>query len=245
MSVMLSHRSAAFSIVGCRPNQEDAYLVKPRLYVVCDGLGGHADGEIASALACATLARAWDRAPDIRTAAELRPALEYALTEAHQVIRRENRSAKYPMATTVVALALACDQPAGVVAWAGDSRGYRLRKNKLEALTKDHVALGADQEGVMRPLIQHALGHWDGTPEFREFDVMSGDVFLLCTDGMLVATDDVLEGVLDTANTPRAACRRLQVIAEAYPNDNTTAIVVKVHERTAAKTRTLSMSFLP
>jgi len=193
-----------------RRRNEDAVLTLPaaRLYAVADGMGGHAAGDVASALALATLAAAFPGPPSPRIrATALARRLAAAVAEAHAalVIQARERPAQFGMGTTLTALATLVAEPASVVAHVGDSRAYRLRHGKLLQLTHDHTWVQAQvDDGILTPLqaashpyrnvLARVLGGGGepGPADVVTADCEPGDLFLLCTDG--------LSGVLEPAD---------------------------------------------
>ncbi len=121
-----------------RANNEDAFFVDPqgRLFVIADGLGGHAAGEVASGLVVDTLAAA---APGAVTWSDPAQELGASLARADAAVREQARDALTGMGATVVAIHLAPPMAAVTVAHAGDSRAYRLRAAALSRLTRDHT----------------------------------------------------------------------------------------------------------
>jgi serine/threonine protein phosphatase PrpC len=181
---------AAATHVGLvRGRNEDAHgRHATSLFVVADGMGGHAGGEVASAIAVAeTVARyaaSEERRRDL--------ALDEALKGAHRAVRRraEATPSLAGMGATVVALAF--DRARAVVGHAGDSRCYLLRGGRLARLTTDHSAAEeARQKGrISFPYEAHVVtravgaGAGELRPEVRSLRPRAGDVFLLCTDGL-------------------------------------------------------------
>lgn len=220
-----------------RPKNEDAFLARPDvgLFVVADGMGGHAAGEVASALAVETMERLTDRAPDAA-------ALADAVRDANAAIlgrTRENHELE-GMGTTCTALLLRDGRYA--IAHVGDSRAYLLRDGALRRVTVDHtwvqqqVELGSLNEAQARhhpwsSMLTRALG----TEQEVEVDVMEGDtapgdVFLLCSDGLTAVLTD--EDIADTLRAPTPLDNRGQALIDAALNgggpDNITVVLAQV-----------------
>jgi protein phosphatase len=211
--------------LGRRMGQEDAVLCRPTFgfWGVADGLGGHAAGEVASALAVDVagtfLGERLRRSDDREARTRL---LAMAIDEAHGAILHEAtvRPGAMGMGTTV-ACVLAC-LPWMLVAHVGDSRVYGIRRGRLIRFTQDH----ARPAGLLR-----CLGSHDATPDILPVNAHPGDVFLLATDGFWQAMP---EGRL------RAHCRKVaekgvravlsDLMAEAAPaaGDNFTAVLLEV-----------------
>jgi protein phosphatase len=211
--------------LGRRTSQEDAVLCRPSFgfWGVADGLGGHAAGEVASALAVNVagtfLGERLRRTDDREARTRL---LAMAIDEAHGAILHEAtvRPGAMGMGTTFACM-LAC-LPWMLIAHVGDSRAYGFRGGRLVRFTRDHARPG----GLLR-----CLGSEDATPDILPITSNRGDVFLLATDGVWQAMPD---GRL------RAHCRRVankgvqgvlsDLMAEAAPaaGDNFTAVLLEV-----------------
>ena len=224
-----------------RPSNEDAfgYSVEHGVYVVCDGMGGAAAGEIASSLAVDEVMRILTN----RNAANPFPAdAQTAVSAANQAIfSRAQRSNKLSgMGTTMVAL-LAGERRAWMVN-VGDSRGYRMRSGRLEQITLDHslveeqVRMGRmdKSEALRSPLrnvITRALGTQSAvTPDIFELEAEPGDLFLLCSDGLTRELSDALiESLLRVGAPLEELCTRLVAAAnQAGGHDNITCLLVRV-----------------
>lgn len=197
-----------------RKINEDHYITDDvhRLYVVCDGMGGHAGGEVASRLGCDTIAN-FVRATRTGTSAPLPypwdPNLLPESNRLSMAIRLANytiydaaarNTGLHGMGTTVAALLL--HDGIAHVGHVGDSRVYRYRGDRLEPLTRDHSEVNElIDQGRLHPdearfhpeknIITRALGiEMDVLPTMRVERVKDNDLFLLCSDGV---TDFVSE----------------------------------------------------
>lgn len=233
-----------------RPNNEDSLLMlsERSLYVVADGMGGHAGGEIASKLAVeaisATFTRKSQPAPAIGAAQIPESALPLVqgFAAANEAIRAA--AAQRPwlasMGTTAVAAHFDPDSGRVYVAHVGDSRCYRLRGGKLEQLTRDHTLAELGFRGPERNRLSRAVG----TRGIVEVDMLvlemrRGDVFLLCSDGLTkVLKDqtiiDVLDGMVDA---DEAAAELIRRALDGKARDNVTAVVIGVAEGKRASER--------
>jgi PPM family protein phosphatase len=240
-------RYSARSDVGrVRTENEDSYGLFSHnevagqaeyLFVVADGMGGHARGEEASRIAVETVR---DRFFSIPT----EPAPErllLAFQEANREIYRlaHNGAQHQTMGTTCTALALV--QGRIYIVHVGDSRVYRINKHGIEQLTVDHTLVeGLRREGVLtaeeaahHPR-RHALTRAIGTDPDVQPDVLPslpanrGDVYLLCSDGLdEVPASEIKRVVL--SYEPDEACERLIRMAnERGGKDNVTVLVVSV-----------------
>lgn len=223
-----------------RPTNEDAYgfLVEHGVYVVCDGMGGAAAGEIASSLAVDEMIRLMSN----RTAQPAQEAALEAIQSANTAIySRSQRSAKLSgMGTTLVTLVAEAGR-----LWVmnvGDSRCYRLRKGELEQITLDHslveeqVRMGnmTPDEALRSPLrnvITRALGtQSEVTADVFEMQPEPGDLFLLCSDGLTRELNDAQLTELLSLDEPLDQLSGGLVAAanKAGGHDNITCIVVRV-----------------
>ncbi len=223
-----------------RASNEDAFglSVEHGVYLVCDGMGGAAAGEVASSLAVAEMMQWLTQRP--RTSPTPIEAAE-AVTIANETIfsRSQRNQSLNGMGTTLVAL-LVEDRRAWMVN-VGDSRGYRLRDSHLEQITLDHslveeqIRLGqmSEQEALRSPLknvITRALGTQSVvTPDIFELETEPGDLFLLCSDGLVrEVPDSQLETLLRLDLTLEEMCSRLVEAAnEAGGHDNITCVLVR------------------
>lgn len=228
-------RTGAVSDKGVvRDHNEDSYLVRPPLFVIADGMGGHAAGEIASRLAVESLA-----ASKLTDSSDER-AISDALAEANRKVFEAASGAMSGMGTTC-ALLLISDGIAHV-GNVGDSRIYRSRGDELLQLTRDHtLAAEMFDQGLISAA--HVLGADGGSQITRALgggatvksdstivEIYPGDRFLLCSDGLSgMVTDDVIKKILLENNDPQDAAQNLVDAAKhAGGDDNVTVIVVDV-----------------
>ena len=235
-----SPRAHAVSDVGlARSNNQDSGYAGHGLFIVADGMGGHAGGDIASALAIQRLARL-DRRYESPGDAEM--ALRRGFLEAQESIA--DMVAEHPdlagMGTTVSALAIVGDQ--AVVAHIGDSRIYRLRDGALEQLTSDHtfvqrlVETGriTPDEAAHHPrrsVLMRVLGDIDQMPEVDSdiLDARPGDRWLLCSDGLSsYVTEQDIRRALGRSSPEAATQALLREAMSAGAPDNVTIVVVDV-----------------
>lgn len=205
---------------------------------MCDGMGGAAAGEIASSLAVDEIMRQLTS----RDASNSLPAdAERAIAAANQAIfSRAERSQKLSgMGTTLVALLV--EERRAWMLNIGDSRGYRLRKSRLEQITVDHslveeqVRMGqmTRLEALRSPLrnvITRALGTQNSvTPDIFELEAEPGDLFLLCSDGLTrELSDPLIESMLQVGAPLDELCARVVAAAnQAGGHDNITCLLVR------------------
>jgi len=224
--------------IGCiRDHNEDSLLVKAPLFVVADGMGGHAAGEIASELAIQTLEKAQLAKLD-------HDALRRAVVEANRLIIEGARRGlgRQGMGTTLTAAVIDGDQL--LIAQVGDSRAYHIysQDNRLRAITRDHSLVGelisagqiTEEEARFHPnrsVITRALGSDTNVyPDLYEMRLHEHDRLLLCSDGLNSMLDDVeIETILAQHPDPQQAADALvEAAREAGGYDNITVIVVNI-----------------
>lgn len=222
--------------VGCaREHNEDSLAVAPPLYVVCDGMGGHAAGEVASEIAVNVIT---ERAPDHPDAAALGQAVEEANLA---IIRAANEGVgRAGMGCTCTAALL--EKERLVLAQVGDSRAYLLHNGEMQQLTRDHSLVAdlieagqiTEAEARVHPqrsVITRALGSDPRTqPDLFEINVETGDRLLLCSDGLsTMLEDDQIAKILGSNPDPQRCAAQLVNEAVARGGyDNVTVIVVDV-----------------
>lgn len=224
-----------------RPTNEDAfgYSVEHGVYVVCDGMGGAAAGEIASSIAVDEIL---GHLTSAREAGMALPELaQRAVLAANEAIfvRAQRHQRLNGMGTTLVVLVV--EERRAWILNVGDSRCYRLREGRLEQLTLDHslveeqVRMGrmSESEALRSPLrnvITRALGTQNSvTPDCFEIQAEPGDVFMLCSDGLTrELTDPVIESILRCNLALQDRCDRLiEAAKKAGGHDNITCVLVQ------------------
>ena len=235
--------SAASSHIGkVRASNQDSGSVGRHLYVVADGMGGHAGGDVASAIAVQHL-YALDHPYDSVEAAreELFRSILSAGEELTQAVVEHPELTG--MGTTVSAMIRV--KSSMVIGHIGDSRIYRLREGVLEQITADHTfvqrlvdsgRITAEEAAVhpRRSVLMRVLGDVDADPDVdtHVIDTQPGDKWLLCSDGLsgYVSERDIAETLL-TVDDPELACHKLitQSLSEGAP-DNVTVVIVRIDE---------------
>jgi serine/threonine protein phosphatase PrpC len=222
-----------------RKNNEDAYAVLEdhHLFVIADGMGRHAAGEVASKLAVEAIQESFtkgdfgsDREPPLpKRAARLRGAILAA--NARVFADAASHDDHAGMGTTVVAAYFSPNNQRVNIAHVGDSRCYRLRAGKLTQLTRDHTLGEAGIQGKSAAVLSRAVG----VEEDLEVDVtgetpLPGDIYLLCSDGLSRHVNaEEIEKVLETTKDLDAASKALIDKANASGGrDNITTILVRV-----------------
>jgi serine/threonine protein phosphatase PrpC len=228
-----------------REGNEDSAYAGPTLLAIADGMGGHAAGEVASAVAISAIAPL-DR-QGLTDGDEMLDALAAAVASARTTLHDMSMAdpATEGMGTTLTALLWAGAQVA--ICHIGDSRAYLLRDGNLYQITRDHTLIQSlVDEGRLSPaaaanhpqrsLIMRALqGSTDADPDLTMWEADLGDRYLLCSDGLTdVVTDEAVHETLMTIRDADAAVDSLisQAIANGGP-DNITCIVADVVDTVA------------
>jgi PPM family protein phosphatase len=216
-----------------RQTNEDSFLVRRGLYVVCDGMGGARAGEVASQMAC-------ERLVAIPSGSGDKDQLREAIVEANSSIAA--RSLAEPqllgMGTTLTS-ALIHDTTM-ILGHVGDSRAYLLRQGTIRQLTEDHSWVGemvrrgeiTPAEAATHPhrsVITRALGtEGEAQPDLVEIELEPGDRLLLCSDGLSgMVPDEKIEEILQQAPGPQEAADALvQAALAGGGEDNVTVVLV-------------------
>ena len=225
-------------------------------YAVADGMGGHSAGEVASALAIRTLARAILSRVMLPVAEEATQAepdygalLKEACLEANRAVHERARQARSDMGTTLVAALLVGSD--AYIANVGDSRAYRVNPQEIRQITTDHslverlVATGqiTREEARSHPqanLIYRTIGDKPQVEvDIFEQSLGRDEWLVLCSDGLHGMVEDArIQQVLVTSLHPQEACEDLVRLANlAGGDDNITVIVVKLQEVGGAEQR--------
>lgn len=236
-----------------RQHNEDSFLVDPdvKLFVVADGMGGHAAGEVASGIAVESVAEfiartdedeaTWPMPLDTRlrrSTNRLVASLQIANKRVIDAMRSDSRLRG--MGTTVVAAII--DEGFAAFAHVGDSRAYLVREGQISRITDDHswvfeqvqAGMLSEEEAERHPLrnvITRALGgSSDVVPDAVEVECMAGDQYLLCTDGLtgMIAEDQILQVLLDEADIETACRRLIDAANENGGQDNVTVVLIRV-----------------
>ncbi|TWU48849.1 putative protein phosphatase 2C-type [Rubripirellula tenax] len=220
--------------LACLPaKSEERFWNRGHLFVVADGMGAHAAGELASQMATERIAMQFFRSHASSTADALRAAVSDANDEIHQ--RGQNNPEFHNMGTTASALVLS---PSGAfVGHVGDSRAYRLRAGKFEQLTFDHSlvwemeATGQTGQGIPKNVITRSLGPHAVVDVDVEgpFPIEKDDQFLLCSDGLTgLVEDDEIGALLDCLPEEKAVRVLVDLANLRGGPDNTSVIIVRV-----------------
>lgn len=238
---------AAITDTGCeRELNEDRYAViesaSGLTWVVCDGMGGVAGGELAAQLAVDAIRRDLENLPE----RSVEIALRSAILEANRVIvlRRQNQAFS-GMGTTVVALTFNGNEVA--LAHAGDSRAYLVRENVIQQLTTDHTLVQdlvekqqiRPEEALSHPqahILTRCIGSEPGLEvETKKFWIVgvseneAMDYLLLCTDGLYSLVSELEIADIISSNSPQEACVQLVEMAKDRGGfDNITMAIIPI-----------------
>ena len=238
--------AGATDVGRVRPHNEDSFVVDAQrgVFLVADGMGGHAAGEVASAIASEAVGAALRQGVDAGLPADgLKTVLQESFRQAHRSIL--NYSFTKPetrgMGTTMTALVL-CDDGSFRIGHIGDSRAYVLRDGELSQVTRDHT-LVQDQVDAgrltemgarrhhMAHILTRALGaDAEDDPDVYAGTLLPGDLVLLATDGLTgMLTDRMLRRIL--MRDGELAERVANLILGANDRggrDNITAVLVRI-----------------
>jgi len=234
--------SAAKSDKGkVRASNQDGGYAGVNLFIVADGMGGHAGGDIASAVATQHVAQYEDAYPDSETATA---ALLKGMKEANQKLTETVSKYRYlaGMGTTLDSLVFTGNM-ANVV-HIGDSRVYLLRDGILKQVTKDHTFVQklidtgriTEEEALYHPrrnVLLRVLGDSSEEPEFdvHQFEIEAGDRFLLCSDGLYgYVPQTIMYENMRVADLEEASDLLVAETREYGAPDNVTVILIDVEE---------------
>jgi protein phosphatase len=221
------------------PDEESLLAARGSVYLVCDGMGGHNAGQIASELAAKQFLHAY-----YHLGGTAQEAARHAILQAHHYIAEmaSKIPSRYGMGTTLTALILKQDE--GILTHVGDSRCYRLREGVLEQLSRDHTLVARlVEQGILTPeqakyhpqrnVIRQAVGVADPSeplePDIETFALQAGDLYLLCSDGLTDMVDDAeIEAILRDEPPTRAAWRLVDRALANGGRDNITVVLVQI-----------------
>jgi serine/threonine protein phosphatase PrpC len=246
--------SAKTDVGRVRADNEDNFLIdrRLRLYVVCDGLGGHASGEVASAAAVNTVREGLARRRAALEAFEfdtgtvdeatILAVLKDVVAEANAHIhdRGKHIPAQRGMGTTLTLLLVIRDK--GFIAHVGDSRLYRLRQGALRQLSEDHSLASELERGLTladdklrlderaKNQITRALGVRDSVEvDLHVTALLAGDRYLLCSDGLHgLVPDGEIAAVMQDNDISLVADRLVDLANARGGTDNITAVAVEI-----------------
>lgn len=223
-----------------RRRNEDSYLTLPEynLYVIADGMGGHAGGEVASRLAVETMARAFKQQqfdgepyPNVpRRGSELAQSIQMANRAIYEASRRD--STLSDMGTTVVGTLFSPNKQRLYVGHVGDSRCYRLRQREIRQLTTDHTMAAVGMtSGPFAAHLHRAVGI---SPTVKVDLIIAKprplDVYVICSDGLskMVSDENIRDILLEERNLQRATEKLVSRANDVGGRDNITVILIEV-----------------
>lgn len=265
--------AAGLTDVGLqRDHNEDSFAIAPEfnLYIVADGMGGHRAGDVASKMATESITEffrstshedaTWPFHFDTNLSEEENRLVAGIRLANRQIFDKGIRSRDHSgMGTTVVGALFSKRKKRLYVGHVGDSRAYRVRRDGIVQLTRDHSLLNdylaampdlteEQQAEVPRNVITRALGMQDTVSvDLVADDPQPGDAYLLCSDGLsgMLADQDIYD-IMSSTRDPSEICRRL--IEEANDQggeDNITALVVLFDEQAEEEDATSSAASAP
>lgn len=241
------------------PHQEDCTFPLPnsikdtdRTFILCDGMGGHDAGEVASATVCEAMGQSIQNSQLNAEGNFTDEMFRKALTDAFDALDEKDTGAAKKMGTTMTFLKL--HKNGCTIAHMGDSRVYHIRPGKTAAdtrilfQTKDHslvndlIAIGelteeeakhSRQKNVITRAMQPHMEHRPKADMYHSTDIRPGDYFYLCSDGMLenMESPQICYNFSDAAGTDEEKVKRLTQ-ATSENRDNHTAIIVHILEVT-------------
>jgi protein phosphatase len=236
-----ANRAAAVSHTGkIRSNNQDSGYAGRELFVVADGMGGHAGGDVASAIA---VNRIREADAEYQTASEAEFALQSALIAANSLLAETvfEHPELTGMGTTVSALLRVGDEVA--IAHIGDSRIYLFREGELSQISVDHTFVQrlvdsgriTEEEAMVHPrrsVLMRVLGDVDASPEIDTLILATrpGDRWLICSDGLsgVVKNDDLLAALASKDSPKQVADRLVKQSLDAGAPDNVTVVILDI-----------------
>lgn len=236
----VSHSAAASHVGKIRSNNQDSGYAGHGLFVVADGMGGHAGGDVASSIATKRIIEA-DKPYD--SAQDAAFALQAALIGANSQLAETvfEHAELTGMGTTVSALVVLEDEVA--IAHIGDSRIYLFRDGELSQVTTDHTFVQrlvdsgriTEQEAMVHPrrsVLMRVLGDVESSPEIDTsiLATLAGDRWLICSDGLtgVVPHSGIAAALSSDASAQDVADRLVKESLDGGAPDNVTVVVVDV-----------------
>jgi serine/threonine protein phosphatase PrpC len=255
-------RYAAKTDVGMKRTHNEDYfslMEDEQLFIVADGMGGHSSGEVASRMAAETVSEFYQRTKDEdatwpykmdRSLSYIENRLVCGIKLAnYKIYEAASKDIRFKgMGTTIVTCLINGDKI--YIAHVGDSRCYRLRNAKVEQVTRDHSLLEdykdakpdmTEEEERNFPhknVITRALGMRDSVQvDIRTDEVMDGDTFLLCSDGLSgMVQDDLILQILNTAeDLEKSVAELVDQANRAGGTDNITTLVLSCSNTSGVK----------
>jgi serine/threonine protein phosphatase PrpC len=237
MTLRITDQAYATDTGRQRSANEDSVFVRAPLFVIADGMGGARAGEVASKTVVDAFDRPLPEAPPERV---LRETIEGANRTVYSLANKDPNLSGMGTTTTAAILDEGSDEVA--IGHVGDSRAYRLRRGKLERLTRDHSLVeemrrkgqlteAQAEDHPQRSIITRSVGpEPEVEVDLQTVPAQAGDIFLLCSDGLTTMLDDEhVERLLNRATSMPNAVRALVDEANrAGGRDNISVIAFKV-----------------
>jgi protein phosphatase len=247
-------RYAAKTDVGMKRTHNEDYfslIEAEQLFIVADGMGGHASGEVASKMAADAVSEFYERTKDEdatwpykmdRQLSYIENRLVCGIKLAnYRIFEAASRDLRYKgMGTTIVAALVSGEKI--YIAHVGDSRAYRMRSGNIQQITRDHSLLEdykdakpdmTEEEQRNFPhknVITRALGMRDSVQvDIKHEAIQDGDVFLLCSDGLSGMVDDpqILTIIQGSGDLEKAVAELVDQANRAGGTDNITALLLQ------------------
>jgi len=248
-------RYAAKTDVGMKRTHNEDYfslIEDEQLFLVADGMGGHASGEVASKMAAETIGEFYQRTREDEDATwpyKMDRSLSYVENRLVCAVKLANlrifetscRDIRYKgMGTTIVSCQVCGDK--AYVGHVGDSRVYRIRGNQITQITRDHSLLEDYKEAKPdmteeeernfphKNVITRALGMRETVQvDIKAHQIQSGDLFILCSDGLsgMVTDDQILYIASNAKSLERAVAELVDAANRAGGNDNVTTLLLQ------------------
>jgi serine/threonine protein phosphatase PrpC len=228
-----------------RKHNEDAYVILEdhHMFVIADGMGRHAAGEVASQLCVDAITEAFrtgdfgpPREPPLpKRASRLRGAI--LLANDRILAAAQENDAYAGMGTTVVAAYFSPNNQRVYVANVGDSRCYRLRAGKLLQITVDHTLGAAGIQGKSASVLSRAVGIEENVEVDASMESpLPGDIYLLCSDGLsrMVKDEEIRATLQDVKDLEEATKILIDKANQGGGRDNITTILVRVQDAKGA-----------
>lgn len=266
--------AAATDVGRQRNHNEDNFLIdkKLRLFMVADGMGGHAAGEVASSIAVHEIRDALNANRDVidryrvdhpavqpyEILQVLESAVQQACGAVHQRAQAEPDKRGMGTTATVLLIAGGPEQLRGFIAHVGDTRVYLARQNQCHVLTEDHSLMNelvrrgklnreqieTSQYKQYKNAVTRAVGVYGSVEvDTFDFDILPGDRFLICSDGMYAYVDEAeLPKELADGEVKDAPKKLVERANKGGGHDNITAVVIRVGEQAAATPHSTDVS---
>lgn len=219
---------AVISETGRRSRNEDYVRIINKLDesrwlgALCDGMGGHSNGNLSSETVCNAVCEYWERPNDELPLIKARRACRSAAAKLDKLAFRMNH---VQMGTTLVMVSI--DSDTITITHCGDSRCYLFRDGEVIYQTKDHVSNKWGWETVSRCFFTYKSEN--AVPDIAQFGIKSGDRILLCSDGLYKSmSPEILKARMTDGKSPEELLTALAVLCEKNGDDNYSAILAIV-----------------